>query len=251
MAISKTGKIGVATDGTSGKIVLPKGTSLEDAIALLKQEYGEQRAGEEYVEFTETINCFPYDGALAMLAAMKAKFGSALQREGFMEPARQIAVPTATGTVSVPFGRFTVPGIDGQIRFEGSDTGGLVLVVEAYVRRKHEAEIRALIADARSRVKGVSIYSGQAVKMRFRDESGDFDLNLKPEFLPMKRTVTPIYDRDVERLIEINIMTPIRHWQEAVKAGLPRRRVALAYGPYGTGKTVLGYYVAQQATKLG
>ena len=230
------------------RIVLPEGLTAEAAIEVLQRK---QRQEEEAITMSEPIHVFPWDGAIALKKAMEQTYGVAFQESGWFG-ARQIGVEIGFGqTVQVPWGSFTVPGIEGKISC-GVDLadGRLIFVVAAEVKRKYEEKIKELISLTRKLAADESIYRGKAFQIKFK-KGNDIDRNAQPRFMDLHGVETAIFSEDLQGEIDTNILVPILY-PDAVRAeGTPLKRGVLLAGGYGVGKTLLAHNIAVQATQSG
>src|ERR1700690_3769797 len=99
------------------KVTIPETMKIDQAIALLmrRKEYEE----EETVIQT-TIDCYPWDGAVALERVLTAKYGWAQQvaKEGFFgkTPPQMIEIASGYGKkVTVPWGEFSIPDCVGRL----------------------------------------------------------------------------------------------------------------------------------------
>src|SRR5690606_11293521 len=77
-------------------------------------------------------------------------------------------------TVQVPWGRFSLPGLDGYVQTTSSTKDGRVCFhLSGVVKRYSEEVVREFFAEIREYLKTNSIYRGKAIKIRFRDDDGD------------------------------------------------------------------------------
>lgn len=238
------------------KLILPDGMSLDDAQALLKRraEYLETE-----VNMSEVFDVFPFDGAHALDRVLTEKFGwsAAAATPGFFgpRPPQLISVDTGVDTkVSVPWGSFSLPGVDGLMG-TGVDWAGnrLRFRVGANVKRKDEATVRDIYQRLREYLKTGSIYRGKAIKLRFCDDNGE-DLQMpEPKFLATGsvRKEHLIYSDDVHASIDTNLFTPIERVRDCIANGIPVKRGVLLGGVFGTGKTLAATVAATLAVEAG
>lgn len=234
-------------------IILPVGMNLRKAIEQLERqiEYEEQK-----VEICEVIKGFVWDSAIAFHKAMKQIYGwvNAEATQSFFgkNPPQMLSLEIGVDeTTLVPWGAFSLPNVEGQIQTSArrNRQGQQELCITAVVRRRHEAEIKAIAELTREILKSESIYRGKAVKLNFTDR-GEIEM---PSFLSLngidERNL--VYSVDVEKVIYTNLFTPIEYAKECRELKIPLKRGILLSGKYGTGKTLAAYVTAKKAVDNG
>lgn len=239
------------------QVILPEGMEIKDAIDLLyrRAEYLEKK-----VEVNEKFDVFPFDGAYALSQVIMARYGWAegmSQRSMFGEKKPQVfKIPVSpTEKVDVPWGLFSLPNIDGELRtgIDRGASGRAVFVLSATVRRKHEPTIRALFDDLRSYLRENSLYRGKAIKIRFRDDDGELLDMPEPEFIDVSH-VHPenlLLNDDLMASVRANLFTPITRVADCIANGIKVKRGVLLGGKYGCGKTLAATVAARLAQDNG
>src|SRR3546814_1285429 len=157
------------------QLTLPEGMTLKQAKKLIERRMAYE---EEPTAFDEAYDYFPFDGANALNDVLVEKFGwaPATSTPSFWgdEPPRLISVEIAPGVFKQePWGRFSLPNIEGHIETGVARKGNrYTFSLTASIRRKDEQTVRSLFAEVRRYLKSRSIYAGQAIKIRFRDDDG-------------------------------------------------------------------------------
>lgn len=238
------------------KMILPTGMSIPDAVELLKRR---QEYLEEKVEIREDFDVFPWDGAHAVNAVFIKKFGwsPSTATPGFFgpNPPKLISIDVGFGKkAKVPWGAFSLPGVDGLLHCSVCDINGRMgFQLVGQVLRKDEATIQSICDDVREYLKTNSIYRGKAIKIRFRDDDGDKRQMAEISFLDTD-SIDPqqlIYSRQVEEAIETNLFTPIRRVADIMNNNMPVKRGILLGGTYGTGKTLAAHVASKIAVEAG
>ncbi len=238
------------------KLVLPEGMAIPDAVKLLERK---QKYLEEEVSISEAFDVFPWDGAYALDAVLTRRFGwvAAEATPGFFgnKPPELRTIDIGPGVKrKIPWGRLSMPGMNGFIATGATMVRDRVCFsFHAVVTRKDEATIQAIVEDLREYLKTNSIYRGQAIKIRFRDEDGDKLSMPEPEFMDTSRINRSqlIYSEDVTRAVEVNLFTPVERMQDCIANGIPVKRGVLLGGTYGTGKTMAATVASKLAVDNG
>jgi len=230
------------------RLILPKSMSLEDANKFILRKIKES---ETPVSIREEVECYPLDGAYALMQVMKQIFGwaTAIPTPGFFGPTppKMINLEIDHGVhTQVLWGQFQVPGIEGAIA-TGADqkNGRPIFILAGTVKQKYKPVIKKIADAVREYVKTNSVYRGKAIRLS-TTEDGSFDADNAPTFIDLKR-VNPeelVFSDHVMDQIETNIFTPIEYTDECRQAGIPLKRGVLLEGKYGTGKTLTAFVAA-------
>lgn len=239
------------------QFIIPVGVNFDQAIDLLERR---KKYEEEVTEIRENIDAFIWDGALALQKAIRKIYGFANAETidmGFFgkEKPKMISVETShNSSALVPWGRFTLPGIDGYIEtgYTRKD-GRIIFSFSAEVKRKFEGQVRTLAGVTRAFVEEESIYKGKPFKMRFFDDDGDRKSLPEPHFLDLSKVKENelIFPDEVDAAVSTSVYTPIEKSEECRKYKIPLKRGILLEGPYGTGKTLAAYVTAAKCVRNG
>lgn len=239
------------------KLVLPQGMDVDAAIDTLIRRRDYLKTP---VNFSETFQYFPLDGAFAFAKVLARRFGWVQQvpTPGFWgdEPPRMITIDIDYGKkADVPWGRFQIPGIKGSVEcgvFRASD-GVFRFILAASVQKADEENIRSIFTDVRIELANNSIYRGKAIRIRFCDDEGECLPLPSPEFLDVNTGDESmlIYSRNLEEAIETNLFTPISRVRDCINNGLTIKRGVLLGGTFGTGKTLAARVAAAKAVEAG
>ncbi|EDY2030059.1 ATP-binding protein [Salmonella enterica] len=238
------------------KILIPEGMTVQNAIDTLERQ---RDYLEEEVEISRTFDAFPWDGANALQVCLQRKFGWAAA-EGTpsffgKRPPKMITIEIAFGqTKRIPWGRFSLPGMEGYIQTSAQKKNGRVcFAIVGVVKRKDEKPVESLFNEIGEYLKEHSIYAGKAIKIRFRDDAGTLLEMPEPSFLDTSRISRDmlVYSRDVEEAITTNLFTPIERMQDCIANNIPVKRGVLLGGPYGTGKTLAATVASKLAEQHG
>lgn len=222
------------------KFVLPRTMSLRDAIQFLKHKIVEE---EEEVGWNRTFPYRPYDGAHALVQAIRKHFGTLahVPTQTFFGPVppQLIDVEVEFGRKEqIPWGSFTVPALPGVTLETGKHFDpdlGEVFTIHASGLRKHSRKVHGLFKLIEKELQEHSIYRGHAIDAGFN-------------FLDINRVSKEnvIYAEDVYAQLEASVFAPIRFPESLKAAGVQLKSAVLLHGTYGVGKTLFAYLTAQE-----
>lgn len=242
------------------QIVLPNGTTIDDAIALLERKKDEE---EGRIEIVEQIPAFPWDGARAFQKALGQKYQVTYKEKMTIDtpfgpftklPEQRVIDVDFGKTETVAWGQFGLPGVSGFVKTDVAFVDGMIVFcIRANVLQKHEEEIKELAELTRKNLREDSLYRGKAFSIKFDDEYGRPNPLPEPKFMNVDGLdpIGLIYTRNVEAAISTNVWVPIERTEECRKHSIPLKRGILLYGDYGTGKTLAAYHTAKRARENG
>lgn len=229
------------------KITLPAEPDpmpLRDAIKALERKAKDE---ETILNVFEIIDAYPEDALVALNAAMREKYGwaSPTPKMSFFGPIPPQLITVQTGpkagqAIQVPFGQFTLPGVENPVETHRHRTHeGMALVITGQVRKREATIVKELAELARKILKTSSIYKGKAIRLKV-DEDGDLDYDTPPEFIETDNIYPNELVLNKEELEQVQsaLWAPIEHTEECVNHGIPLNRGILLEGIYGTGKTL-------------
>jgi transitional endoplasmic reticulum ATPase len=239
------------------KLIIPEGMKIPDVIDLLKRREAYEN---EPTEVTATFDCFPWDGARALFNVMKRRFGwvsmeSIYSFFGTQRPAMMEVEIGVRKVESIPWGRLTLFKEDGFIDTTLAKKGHrYIFQATATVKRKHEQTVKDIYAELREELAKNSIYRGQAVSLKFRDDSTGKPLPMpEVKFVNvegMSRSMLILPDI-VSEILDTNLYTPIQRKQDCKRAGIKTKRGVLMAGDFGVGKTLAAKIAAAMAVEAG
>jgi hypothetical protein len=242
--------VDILREGT--KMVLPnepQPMNYDSAINVLKRKKEEE---ESTISIYEKIDCFPWDGAIAFMSAMRHTYGwTQAVPTGFWQiPPTYMSVQTGhrpEDKVQVIWGSFEIPGIEGVLQTAMDEIDGRTcFCINGHVKQKYHRDIANLVDLTKKFVKQASIYKGKAFRLFFNSD-GQIDPNRQPQFLNLT-TVNPeelIFSQLTQDQVNTNILAPIQNTEVCRKHKIPLRRGILLEGPYGVGKTLLSANIAR------
>ena len=241
------------------KIIVPLTMEYPQAIGVLERLIKDEN---ELISISEPIDCYPWEGAIAMKKALERMFGfgGTIATPSWFGPVppKELAIETGPDTkVMAPWGRFGFALATSDSEWLGTGTamkdGRTIFAMSGVVKKKWKATIAQLGDLVRKIVREESIYNGKALRIEFTDADGD-DIEIPtPKFVDLRKANVGemVYTKELESLIETNILTPLKHTKAVKAAGIPLKRGILLAGPYGTGKSLLARGIAKVGTENG
>lgn len=237
-------------------IQVPNNMPLRTAVNILTRKLQED---ETTIPVSATIAAFPYDGAYAMSLAMADLFGYVIadnKKDWFGNNSNEnmeLVIDHKGTTVTVPWGRFKVPGIDGVLvtgyAWEGKT---VVFQMQGEIKGGSKPAWELLVERTKEIVRTRSIYRGKALRVRFTDDDGRRLPVPDITFVDVDTAQKPIFSKHLEDTMRYDVMTYVEQPELArsFNNGTLKRGVLLA-GIYGTGKTLTAAWMARQAVSNG
>lgn len=255
-------EIEVLRDGK--KIILPNDPEAMSYAAARKKLEQLEKAENQTFTVTETIDAHFWDGLVAFTLAVKDIYGFAQATHttiqtffGKMEePPRLIHVKTGPypeDFVQVPFGSMAFPNITGTLETGITMKAGIpVLQVTGTVKHKERRLVMEIVNRANEIVKEKSIYRAKSIIIERDEKTKGIELDEPLTFFdPTLGNEVPIFNKNIEDLIQTAVLTPLMYAEECRKQKIPLKRGVLFEGPYGCGKTLVSRQVARTANENG
>jgi transitional endoplasmic reticulum ATPase len=250
--------IDVGIERKGAKIVLPATPvpmDYQTAITTLQRKIEDE---EQDIDISESVDAFPKDGAVAFQKAMMEMFGwvSAVPTPGFFgpQPPQTIDVEISHDQrMSVLWGRFEMPGVEGYVECGGHNTPqGPRFRITGEVKRKHHAIVVQLAEITRRIAKTESIYRNKAIKLTV-DEGGGIDWYTGLTFSNLTGVVPAelVFSAHTRTQIETLVWTLIEQTDRCRRQQIPLKRGILMEGKYGTGKSLTAAVTALKAVANG
>lgn len=241
-------------------IVIPEGMKYEDAILNLQHR---AKYENELVALSYDFDYFVFDGAHALAKVMEDRYGFVFGQTTYSffegeQPPQLLGIEVRSGEmVQVPWGQFTVPGIQGGKFNCGmfKKEGKIIFRLSVTCARKYEGEVKELRDKVQAYLEKNSIYRGKAISIRFTDDDDELLVDSgvipQPKFLDISkaREEELVFSDDVADAIYTNLFTPIDRIDDVRASGVPIKRGVLLVGDFGVGKTLSAYVAAQKAVK--
>lgn len=229
------------------KITLPDSPSpmpLRTAIEALERKAQDE---ETELDVHEMIDAFPEDALVALNEAMRQRYGwaSPTPKMTFFGPIQPDLITVKTGPnigdeVQVPFGQFTLPGVENPIETHRHRMGDrMVLIITGSVRKREAPVVKELANLARQILQSGSIYKGKAIRLKV-DDDGDLVTGEAPTFLPTAY-INPdelVLNPDELEQVKAALWAPVQNTEACLRHKIPLKRGVLLEGTYGTGKTM-------------
>lgn len=244
------------------RIILPEGMQISAAIDALRRRLEDE---EQVVTVNERVECFPLDGAHALMKVLKDMFGWVHTTTEIIEtpfgkmkkPPQMITLETDFGVkTQVIWGQFEVPGVEGAFKtMIDTIDGRPMFVIGGETKKKYQVTIKEIADRIREYAATFSIYKCKAIRLK-TDEDGHLDfgnINEVVRFLDVSKVKEEelTFSKEVTEQITTNLFTPIQKTDLCRQHKVPLKRTILLSGRYGTGKTLTAYVAAKMARENG
>jgi transitional endoplasmic reticulum ATPase len=223
---------------------------LSDAAEWIARKAEQEEA---VVSVNYNFYCFAKEGAYALNRVIYDMFGSVDFKKDKNpsggKPMELIDITLADGTrVKAPWGKLSLPEFDDDSFLQmGYDAEDNTLYVRGEVKRKFQKRVDIIMNQVKEKLRTSSIYKGAAVTLDFAD--GEYR---EPEFLDLSNIDKSkvLISRTAQQGL-VPIMARIQNTDRCVEENLDLKYGALMEGPYGTGKTLIAFYIAKVAVENG
>ena len=216
-----------------------------EVLAFIKNEI---KMSEQDVSLKYNIKCWKTDGAFQFNKAVEEIFGS-VKVEKDVGPSGSGNISTfdvilANGArTKVPFGRISLPelGSDSYIELNYSNNS-LELVITGICKSKYQSMIDDIVDRTKELIATNSIYKNQALEITEKGE--------EPKRLNLNHIDSQLMVLSKQTEFDLQpLRSRILYPEKCIKAGIPLKYGCLFEGKYGTGKTLLAFKLAREATK--
>lgn len=232
----------------SSVILIPEGMTMEQLQVVAKKKAEELN---KIHEFSRVFAYRPDDGAHAATQVIHRMFGMTVGVDtktmfGSIPPRFRTIHVAHNRTMEVPWGKLEIAALPGAVvEFDaGRDKSGLVFVISVESPKKHADKIESFFNAVSDELRLNSIYRGRALEV---DNDGSLKFLNIDSFNPSQI----VFSTEVRRHIAAGVFGLIRHTDASRRANLSTKRAVLAFGPFGTGKTSLGWMTAQECVENG
>ncbi len=211
-------------------------------------------AKNQVVNLRYKINGFYKETLYALSLAVKEVLGDFFMntKEGASGPIvpQLISINLPDGTeVKVPSGRIPLNKFGNDCYIESSyDDEVNVLVINARIRQSGEGDLEKIISTTKRIIKENSIYKAKPLVLEF-DEYGCVS---DPEFLDLSGIDDNkiLYSQSIREGL-VPILARIKNTEACIEQDLDLKLGVLMEGPYGTGKTLTAFNLANIAAQYG
>ena len=223
-------------------IIIPRDMEKETAVSVLQRSIKDE---QQVYNISRIYKYRPYDGARAVAHVLKDYFGWAIGMpvKTFFgtNPPQLISIEVGVGqTEQVPWGRLQLVHFgDGYIELGAARDNelGTVFSVTVYVRQRYKGAVEGLLNLFERYLRANSIYRGQAITASetpsFIDLAGVEDEDV-------------VYTEQVMEDIKVFVWANILYTQALRDLNQLGKRVTIAHGTYGVGKTLMALLTAKR-----
>ena len=210
----------------------------DDPLDYVSDLHSAILALEEGTQVQRRLAYRPWDVAVVMENIFRDYFGMSLASIAGSGQTIPVTLDHKDTTMSVPWGRFSVGFLKGTLRL-GSDIDekqGLITVITITLPLKNKPAAESFLDMVTKEMSTRSIYRGKAISGGEQPDFMDY-LALDP--------ASVIYTDQVFAELNAHIWSRIRNRGELTEDGIDFKRAVLVFGPWGTGKTLVGDLTAR------
>lgn len=237
-------------DSTQKRKLVELGNSNKSYRDILSYLENEIKLSKKMADFRHPVFGFKDDCVYQLNKAIELIYGVAAgineeKPSGGVQNLQMIDVILADGTrKKVPYGKIDLPEMgDGAHIDIAYDPKSNTLFVTGSCQFRYNTMIDEIVEKTRWFLNHESIYKDQAIELDAAFNPKVLNLsNIDKEFMVLSKTIEyqlrPLYAR---------IQNPL----QCIAKGIPLKTGILMEGPYGTGKTLLAFKIAQKAIANG
>lgn len=210
-------------------------------------------AQEQLVDIRYELKAFRDEGAYAISQAVKEVLGyfdmSSIKGASGDNIPELISVTLPDGNeIKIPWGRISLPGFDSNCYIElDYDYYDSEITISARVKKKDEENIKKVVDSAKKFLATESIYLGQAIELEFEDDEAE-----EPNFMDLS-TIDEnkiLFSKNIRDGL-VPILSRIKEKDKCIELGLDIKLGVLMEGIYGTGKTLVAFWLGKIAREYG
>lgn len=226
------------------------GESKKPYNEILQFLENEIATSKKMTNFDYQISCFKNDGIYQLYRAIEETIGASEIKDekkpsdDGVNPINTVDIKLANGIrKKIPYGKIALPemGKDAQITI-GYDSDTKKLIVRGTCQFRYQHLIDTIIDRTKVLLNTDSIYKYQAFEINQAVNEG------QPELLDLADLNKEVMILSEETEYALSPLTARIHYPDkCTKKGIPLKFGCILEGPYGTGKTLLAFKLAEQA----
>lgn len=231
-------------------VSIAKKEGLDKAMKIMKARIG---AEEQIIEIDYEIKAFQHEGAYAISQAVErvlGRFDMSPSGASGNRPPQLINITLPNGKdVKAPWGTIKLPGFDEDCYIElDYDWDDSTITIEARIRKRYEEDMKKIIDITKEILASDSIYLGEAIELDF-DNNGYAE---EPSFMDLS-TINEdkiLFSKNIKDGL-LPILARIKDTERCREQGLDIKLGVLMEGIYGTGKTLVAFWLGKIAREYG